>query len=136
MKISARGQYATRAMLQIALNENEWPLPLREISARESISEQYLEQIFRDLRKTGLVESIRGAHGGYRLSRASEKISVGDIIRSVEGPIIPVGCLGDGTVCQRTSQCTTRKVWAKLQQSMLEVLNQTTLKDMIHMANE
>lgn len=136
MKITARGQYATRAMLQIALNEDQWPLSLHEISMSESISVQYLEQIFRDLRKAGLVEGIRGAHGGYLLKRKAEQISVGDIIRSVEGPIMPVGCLANGKVCKKTDQCVTRKVWAKLQQSMLEVLNQTTLLDMINLANE
>jgi Rrf2 family transcriptional regulator, cysteine metabolism repressor len=136
MKLSTRGQYATRAMLQLALNSGGLPLPIREIAVLEGISEQYLEQIFRDLKKAGLVESVRGAHGGYLLRYSNEKISVGDIIRAVEGPIAPVSCLSSNEACGRSSQCVTRKVWSKLHDSMLNVLNETTLADMVEMANE
>ena len=136
MKLSTRGQYATRAMLQLALNSGGLPLPIREIAVLEGISEQYLEQIFRDLKKAGLVESVRGAHGGYLLRYSNEKISVGDIIRAVEGPIAPVSCLASNEACGRSGQCVTRKVWSKLHDSMLNVLNETTLADMVEMANE
>ena len=136
MKLSTRGQYATRAMLQLALNSGGQPLPIREIAVLEGISEQYLEQIFRDLRKAGLVESVRGAYGGYLLKEANEKISVGDIITAVEGPIAPVSCLSSDEACCRSGECVTRKVWSKLQISMLNVLNETTLADMVEMANE
>jgi Rrf2 family transcriptional regulator, cysteine metabolism repressor len=136
MKLSTRGQYATRAMLQLALNCGGKPLSIREIAVLEGISEQYLEQIFRDLRKTGLVESVRGAHGGYLLRHAIDNISVGDIIRAVEGPIAPVSCLSSDEACGRSSQCVTRKVWAKLHNSMLNVLNETSLANMVEMANE
>ncbi len=136
MKLSTRGQYATRAMLQLALNRGEKPLSIREIAMAEGLSDQYLEQIFRDLRRAGLVDSIRGAYGGYLLRSKTENISVGDIIRAVEGPILPVNCLYSEETCGRSSQCVTRRVWAKLQNSMLNVLNQTTLADMVQMANE
>jgi Rrf2 family transcriptional regulator, cysteine metabolism repressor len=88
------------------------------------------------LKKAGLVESVRGAHGGYLLRYSNEKISVGDIIRAVEGPIAPVSCLSSNEACGRSSQCVTRKVWSKLHDSMLNVLNETTLADMVEMANE
>lgn len=136
MKLSTRGQYATRAMLQIALHAAaDRPMPLREIAEREGLSEQYLEQIFMDLRRAGLVESVRGAYGGYLLRRRPEQIFVGDILRAVEGPIAPVECLADGE-CQRQEECVTRRVWQKLQQSMLKVVDETSLADMVAMARD
>ncbi len=136
MKLSTRGQYATRAMVQLALNANEQPLSIREIALLEDLSEQYLEQIFRDLRKAGLVQSIRGAHGGYLLNNQSEKITVGDVIRAVEGPIMPVSCLASKDECDKASQCVSRKVWSKLQDSILDVLDTTSLDDMVEMVKE
>jgi Rrf2 family protein len=136
MKLSTRGQYATRAMVQLALNANEEPLSIREIAVLEDLSEQYLEQIFRDLRKAGLVQSIRGAHGGYLLNDKSKEITVGDVIRAVEGPIMPVSCLASEDECNRAAQCVSRKVWSKLQDSILEVLDTTSLDDMVEMVKE
>ncbi len=136
MKLSKRGQYATRAMLQLALKEDKGPMSLREIAESENISEQYLEQIFRDLRKAGLVQSIRGAHGGYQLANKLEDISVGDILVAVEGPIVPVDCLARRSSCERAEGCTTRAVWLALQQSILEVLNQNSLADMVKLTKK
>jgi Rrf2 family protein len=136
MKLSTRGQYATRAMVQLALNANDKPLPIREIAKLEELSEQYLEQIFRDLRKAGLVQSVRGAHGGYLLRYKSDKISVGDVIRAVEGPIVPVSCLAPEENCQKSAKCVSRRVWAKLQNSILDVLDETSLNDMVLMTQE
>lgn len=136
MKLSTRGQYATRAMLQLALNANEKPLSIRKISNEENLSEQYLEQIFRDLRKAGLVQSVRGAYGGYLLGHEKDNISVGDIIRAVEGPILPVSCLASKGDCDKSVDCVSRRVWSKLQDSILEVLNKTSLDDMVNMAKE
>ncbi len=134
MRLSTRGQYATRAMLQLALADPNEPLPIREIARLEDISEQYLEQIFRDLRKAALVVSVRGSHGGYLLPLDKRRISVGDIINAVEGPITPVSCLADGSTCDRSGSCVTRHVWENLQQSMLTVLGETSLQDMVEMA--
>lgn len=136
MKLSTKGQYATRAMLQLALYAKEKPLSLREIAAREDISEQYLEQIFLILRRAHLVESVRGAHGGYFLGKPPQEILVGDIVRSVEGPIAPVDCLNEDGECTRSEACVTRRVWAKLQASMVHVLDRTSLADMVSMADE
>lgn len=136
MKLSTRGQYATRAMLQLALKANEEPLSIREIALIEDLSEQYLEQIFRDLRKAGLVQSIRGAHGGYLLNSETEEISVGDVIRAVEGPIMPVSCLASKDDCEKSAECVSRRVWLKLQNSILEVLDKTSLSDMVEMVKE
>ena len=136
MKLSTRGQYATRAMVQLAINANDKPLPIREIANLEGLSEQYLEQIFRDLRKAGLVQSVRGAHGGYLLRHESERITVGDVIRAVEGPIVPVSCLAPEEICEKSAKCVSRRVWSKLQNSILEVLDETSLNDMVIMAKE
>ncbi|MFP4457015.1 MAG: RrF2 family transcriptional regulator [Clostridia bacterium] len=136
MKLSTRGQYATRAMVQLALKANEEPLSIREIALIEDLSEQYLEQIFRDLRKAGLVQSIRGAHGGYLLKSETKKITVGDVIRAVEGPIVPVSCLAAKEDCEKSDHCVSRKVWLKLQDSILEVLDKTSLDDMVEMVKE
>ena len=133
MRLSTRGQYGVRALAQLAANHDKGPTPLREISYRENISYQYLEQIFLDLKKDELVVSVRGARGGYTLARHPEEITVGDIIRTLEGPIGPVDCVKeeDGKNCERSSVCVSRNVWEKLRDRMTEVLDDFTLKDLI-----
>ena len=93
MKLSAKGEYGVRAMARLALNHQEGPLPLPEIARAEEISLQFLEQIFLLLRRANLITSVRGARGGYVLGREPGKISIGDIINVLEGPIAPVECL-------------------------------------------
>ncbi|MFN2363905.1 MAG: Rrf2 family transcriptional regulator, partial [Halarsenatibacteraceae bacterium] len=93
MKISTRGRYGLRAMIDLAINEEGEAIPLRVIAEREDISEQYLEQLFANLRKSGLVKSVRGAHGGYLLNREPENITAGDVFRVLEGPVSPVDCV-------------------------------------------
>ena len=132
MRLSTRGQYGVRALVQLAANYDKGPMPLREISKNENISYQYLEQIFLDLKKNELVRSVRGARGGYSLARDPNKITVGDIIRSLEGPIGPVDCVKeeDSKSCERSSICVSRNVWKKLRDRMTEVLDEFTLKDL------
>ena len=133
MRLSTRGQYGVRALAQLAANHDNGPTPLREISNKENISYQYLEQIFLDLKKDELVVSVRGARGGYTLARHPEDITVGDIIRTLEGPIGPVDCVKeeDSKNCERSSVCVSRNVWEKLRDRMTEVLDDFTLKDLI-----
>ena len=132
MRLSTRGQYGVRALVQLAANYDKGPMPLREISNNENISYQYLEQIFLDLKKEELVRSVRGARGGYSLAREPKEITVGDIIRSLEGPIGPVDCVKeeDSKSCERSSICVSRNVWKKLRDRMTEVLDEFTLKDL------
>lgn len=135
MRLSTKGQYAVRAMVVVAMHCPKGPVPLRFIAEMEDISEQYLEQIFMDLRKSKLVTGLRGARGGYVLARQPESITSGDIVRAVEGPIQLVDCDHDGT-CQRVHVCATRELWGRVSESMRQVLDGTTLQDLAHWARE
>ncbi|MEW5785918.1 MAG: Rrf2 family transcriptional regulator [Bacillota bacterium] len=134
MKLSARVEYGVRAMSVLAFHYQNGPMPLREIARQEGISFQFLEQIFPDLRRAGLLESVRGVRGGYLLARPPAEIRVGDIVRAVEGPITPVNCLAEpstGECCHRTEGCLTRHVWEKLRDRINEVLDEVSLADLI-----
>ncbi len=136
MKLSARVEYGVRAMAVLAFHYPEGALSLKEIAGREGISYQFLEQIFPDLRRAGLIESVRGARGGYLLARPPSEIKVGDIVRAVEGPIAPVSCLleppAGRSSCHRSSAgCLTRHVWEKLRDRINEVLDEVYLADLI-----
>ena len=139
MQISTRGRYGLRAMVDMALHTNEGPLPLRVIAERQSISESYLEQVFTGLRKAGLVRASRGAQGGYELSRLAKEITVGEILRALEGPIIPVHCVGDtdsGPRCERERICITRSFWEDLRDKINDYLDSVTLLDLSERARE
>lgn len=139
MRISTRGEYGLRAMLVLAERYQEGQVPLREIAEVEQISEQYLEQLFRDLRKDNLVESFRGAKGGYVLARAPVEISVNQVLTAMEGPVAPMQCVAEGDVeerCKHMGRCPTRTVWEKLKNAMNTVLDETTLADLIHVSEE
>lgn len=114
-------------MCVLGLGHGDGYLPLRVIADQEGISLQYLEQIFGELRRAGLVESERGARGGYRLARDPSQITVGDVVRTLEGPIAPVECLTGHEECERAECCLTREAWHRLQQSMTEALDGITL---------
>ena len=138
MKLSTRGRYGLRAMLDIAINQGDGPITLHSISERQGISVGYLEQLMVPLKKEGLIRSVRGAQGGYLLAREPEKITVGDVIRALEGPIAPVACVSEDfpEECDRAEGCVTRLVWAKVRDSIAEVLDSLTLADLIEEANK
>ena len=138
MKISAKGEYGVRAMAILALDYRAGPVPLREIAKREGISYQFLEQIFLPLRRAGLINSIRGAKGGYVLAKAPGEIKIGDIVRILEGPIAPVDCVGEGNSeqCNRSAACLTRGIWERLRDKVSEVLDDITLADVIATSSE
>ncbi len=130
MKVSTRGRYGLRAMLDLAEHQNSAPIPLRKIAERQSISIQYLEQIFVALRRSGLVRSVRGAQGGYELDKEADDIYVGDIVEILEGPVAPVDCLVKDDNCQQQDDCITRDVWQMVQESIEDVLYSMTLNDL------
>ena len=135
MKLTARVEYGVRAMCALALHNRAGPLSLREISRSEQISFQFLEQIFLSLRRAGLIGSVRGAKGGYHLALQPGEISVGDIVRALEGPITPVDCLA-GSIegeprCHRSEACRTRHVWETLRDRINEVLDNVYLDELI-----
>lgn len=134
MRISTKGEYGIRAMLELALHYREGPMALGRIAERQAISEPYLEQLIAGLRKAGLVTSVRGAQGGYELTRDPEAIPIGEIIRALEGPITPMECLSEepeSLGCENSERCATRLLWRKLQASINEVLDTTTLGDLV-----
>ena len=138
MKLSTRGRYGLRAMLDIAINQGDGPITLNSISKRQGISVGYLEQLMVPLKKEGLIRSVRGAQGGYLLAREPDKITVGDIIRALEGPIAPVACVSEDypEECDRAEGCVTRLVWAKVRDSIAQVLDSLTLADLMEEANK
>ena len=132
MKLSSRGHYGLRAMAYLAQKGSHQPVPLRQIAKSEHIPEAFLEQIFIDLRKAGLVKSVRGAKGGYKLADPPENIIVGNIVRVLEGSFNIIDCLEDedGNCCNKTEDCSTKIVWEKVRDSMANVLDGINLADL------
>lgn len=132
MRLSTRGHYGLKAMFDLALHYGSEPIPLKSVAKRQNISDNYLEQLISVLRKAGLVKSVRGAQGGYMLARHPEEITVGEIIRVLEGPIAPVDCVSevDPVDCDQSDCCITRTVWARVRDSIAEVLDSISLADM------
>jgi Rrf2 family cysteine metabolism transcriptional repressor len=131
MKISTKGRYATRALLDIAQHYGKMPVLLRDISARQGISLRYLEQIMSPLISAKIINSTRGPKGGVMLARPANKIKLIEIVQLLEGPIAPVECVSNPGVCTRAPSCATRDVWSDLAQAMYGVLESTTLQDLV-----
>jgi len=136
MKLSTKGQYATRAMLDLALHFGEGPIMVKDISRREEISERYLEQLLTPLKRAGLVRSIRGAHGGFTLAKPPSEISLIDIIHIMEGSTAPAECVDDAQICSRSGSCVTRGVWAEMKKATDTVLESVTLQDLLQRRQE
>ncbi len=137
MKVSTRGEYGLRAMVALARMYGRGPMPLNVIAQDSAVPLAYLEQLILPLRRAGLVISTRGAHGGYQLARPPEQVKVGEIYRVMEGPIAPMDCVredADEDTCPMIDGCATRVVWLKLRDSIIEVLDSTTLADLIAQA--
>jgi Rrf2 family protein len=133
MKISTKGRYATRAMLDLALNSASGPVSLKDIALRQEISEGYLENLMSLLLAQGLVRSIRGKHGGFLLAKAPEEIRLDEVICTMEGSLAPVPCVDDPGRCNRSDSCVTLDIWGMLKRSMIDVLSSVTLHDMVEM---
>jgi len=132
MKLSTRGRYGLKAMYQLALHYGEGPVPLNSIAKKQGLSENYLEQLFAALRKEGLLYSVRGAQGGYMLAKHPQHITVGHILRTLEGNLAPVDCVVDDTkICDKEDECATRFVYAQINESINNVIDSISLQDMI-----
>ncbi|WP_048600425.1 cysteine metabolism transcriptional regulator CymR [Rubeoparvulum massiliense] len=129
MKITTRGRYGLTVMMELARHEENQPLPLKEIAQRNQLSEHYLEQLIPPLRHASLIKSVRGAYGGYRLSRSPQEITVGEILRALEGPLSPVDF-------ETEEDPAKRRLWLRLRDSIAQVLNGTTLAEMIEEETE
>jgi len=131
MRLSTKGQYAVRAMVNLAGHNGKKPVNLKDISDGEGISLSYLEQLFVKLRRGNIVKSVRGPGGGYVLAKPSSQISVGEVISVVEEPLNPVACLDkDSSGCERAPSCTTQNVWKGLAEKISEFLNSISIEDL------
>ena len=133
MKLSTKGRYATRAILELALQYTGEPVRLHEIASRQEISNRYLEQIMTMLVASGLVRSMRGKRGGFSLTKPPGEIRLIDIIKVVEGSIALVDCVNDATICERSNLCISRDIWCRLSGAISEILSSITLEDMVKM---
>jgi len=131
VKISTKGRYGTRFMLELAMNYSRGPVHLREIAGREEISEGYLQHIVDTLKGSGLVLSNRVSHGGYTLAKKPEEITLRDILGSLEGSITLTECVENPDICKRSPHCTTRDIWKSLCENFSRSLQEITLKSMV-----
>lgn len=132
MRVSTKGRYAIRFMLDLAMHNTGEPVRIKDVSVREGISDKYLEQVVSVLNKAGLVRSIRGPQGGYMLTRAPKDYTMGQILRLTEGDMVPVACLADEVnQCDRADNCVTLHFWKKLDDAISEVIDNTTLADLV-----
>ena len=132
MRISTKGRYALRLMLDLAMNSAGSFISLKAVAQRQGISDKYLEQITHQLSRAGLLQSARGAQGGYRLARQPEDYSVGEILRIVEGSLAPVSCLDCTTPCDKIDYCLTIGLYKKIQDAVDGVVDHTSLADIIN----
>ena len=133
MRISTKGRYGARLMLELALYYGKGTVLLKDIAKREEISEGYLEHLLPPLKTAGLVNSSRGAHGGYTLAKTPSEITLREVVQALEGPLSPAECVGTPNVCQRVRSCVTRDIWKKLGEKISQTLESVTLKDMVEM---
>jgi Rrf2 family protein len=132
MKISTKGRYALRMMIDLAENSNEHYVALKDVSLRQGISLKYLEQIVTTLGKAGFIRSLRGPFGGYMLARDPAEYTIGSIIRATEGDLAPVSCLiEEANECSRYNQCTTVEFWAGLYDVINRYVDSVTLADLV-----
>jgi Rrf2 family protein len=138
IRVSTRGRYALRAMLDIALQGGDRPVRRASIADRQGISSEYAAQLFRELIAAGLANSTKGPGGGYHLAKPAKAIRAGDIVRAVEGPIAVVDCVAASSrkPCSRTKSCVTHRLWQRLSGSMEEVLDSMTLADLVAEAQQ
>ena len=130
MKLSTKGKYGLYAMFYLAQHEGSGPQPLKAV-AEIGVPEDYLEQLLGNLRRAGLVTTVRGAQGGYQLAKAPQDITVGDIIDATEGPLSISECISDEGCCHRSGECRTRRVWEYLSNSINGLLQSISLRDML-----
>ena len=130
MWVSTRSQYGMRALVEVALGGDR-PTSLKVVSERQGLSQQYLEQIFSVLRRGELVESVRGAHGGYRVTRSPREIHALEVVELLEGSLAPVRCIEDAEACEHSGHCSTEGLWRQVDAAVRTVLANTSLADLM-----
>ena len=131
MKLTTRSRYGTRMILDMALHGQNGPVRIKDIAARQGVSVKYLEKLVRDLKEAGFVRSRRGPRGGHELDKPLAAISVGDIVRALEGDLSLVECGDEAGPCPRQADCLTRGVWMEAARAMHEKLDSITLADLV-----
>jgi len=134
LNFTSKEEYGLRAVMHLAMHESSWPVQAREVASAEGIPEQFLEQVLAALRRAGVVRSIRGAGGGYELARQPQSITAGDVVRALSGPIAPIPCTDDADPADRCAQvehCVVLGLWQKVQSAVTQILEGTTIQDMI-----
>lgn len=131
MKLSTRTRYGIRAVLALAESYGKEPVQLKNIAKEQQISVKYLEQLMTMLKSAGIVNSVRGSKGGYILARPPKEITIGDCFNSLEGSVITVECVKNQAYCSRSDNCAARDIWAEVDKAVRNVLESTTLKDII-----
>ncbi|MEA4855867.1 Rrf2 family transcriptional regulator [Solidesulfovibrio sp.] len=132
MKLTTRSRYGTRMILDMALHGHDGPVRIKDVAARQGVSIKYLEKLVRELKQAGFVRSRRGPRGGHELAKPLEAITVGDIVRTLEGELSLVECGADpGRPCPRLADCLTREVWAEAARAMHKALDGITLADLV-----
>ncbi len=131
MKISTKGRYGLRIMTDIATYSKTECVPLKDIAEREHLSEKYLEQIINLLVKGSLVASVRGAKGGYHLTKPADEITVEDILKATEGSLAPVACAADSDCCEGYCDCVTSFIWTEIYDAVIGVVSKITLSDLV-----
>ncbi len=131
MKLSTRGQYGTRALLDLALHQGEGPILVRDIARRQQISVLYVGRLIGPLIAGGIVRSTRGPRGGVSLAKPPEEIRLSEVIQLLEGSVAPVECVTNPEICTRSELCVTRDIWGELKQAIDGVLESTTLQDLV-----
>ncbi|MCJ7576441.1 MAG: Rrf2 family transcriptional regulator [Dehalococcoidia bacterium] len=131
MKLSTRGRYGLRALLDLAVHQGEGMVLLKDIARRQEFSLPYLEHLITPLIAGGLVKSTRGARGGVLLVRPPAEVTLTEVVLLLEGSIAPADCVNDPRVCSRSASCVTRDVWIQIKDAMTQVLDSTTLQDLV-----
>ncbi|MFC1983586.1 RrF2 family transcriptional regulator [Chloroflexota bacterium] len=132
MKLSTKGRYGTRALLELASHYGEGPIQLKDIAQRQQISLRYLEHLITPLVAGGILRSIRGAGGGVLLARPPEEIKLSEVVQLLEGPTAPVECVDNPEICDRSQLCVSRDVWGELKKAINGVLEATTLANLVY----
>jgi Rrf2 family cysteine metabolism transcriptional repressor len=131
MRLSTKGRYGLRALLDMALHQDEGPVLLKDIARRQEFSLPYLQHLIAPVIAAGVVKSTRGAGGGVSLLKPPSEIRLSEVVQPLEGCITPVDCVNNPTLCHRSAFCVTRDIWAEMNDAMSEVLDSTTLQDLI-----
>jgi Rrf2 family cysteine metabolism transcriptional repressor len=146
MKMSTRGRFGLRALLYVAVVCNDHPVSVSEVARSMNVSPDYLMQLFVKMRRSGLLESVRGPNGGFKFARSKDGITVGDIIRSVEGSLSPIDCVpedasgcvrefDDSDVCPKAPACLSRVAWLEITEGIVDIFDSVTLSDVLRKAN-